>query len=312
MLGIMETHFEYAIKYFEKYDRKKKPFVRYQEKSTFPESLFSQTNEDGVESLHIKEENALLDYSLFPSKKDFEALTPQIKSNLEKYIAKNNLEKIKKESYIRTFLMIYLGVLKCNIDSLVNKNIVRAIDSNETIDYTINVDALLLDRILRGSYNSIKELAIASRFARDELDYKRNVRVITGREEQVHPILQQKSKISLPLKLFYVQARLYERYIHISLNQVVIEGKIPDTNAKNIVIKSKIVTSLGYLFDSICDNLWVAVDPNEYLQTDANCKKHNEDHNQSQQEGFSTMDELNGFKKKPICVTKKVGFYLKY
>ncbi len=201
-------------------------------------------------------------------------------------------------------------MLKYNIDNtFANSNIRRTSDSNETIGYTLNVDALLFERILKGSYSSMKELAIASGFAKDELDFKKNVRVITEREEQVLPILQQKSNTSLPLKSFYVPARLHERYIHLSLNQIVIEGKTPDINTKKIVIKSKIVTSLGCLFDSICDNLWVTVNPNEHLQTNANCKTHNKNHNQSQQE-FST-DNLDTFKKKElICVTKKVCSYL--
>jgi hypothetical protein len=61
----------------------------------------------------------------------------------------------------------------------------------------------------------MKELAIVSVFASNETDFKKNVRVIAEREEQVLPILQQKSNTSLPLKSFYVLVRLYERYIHL-------------------------------------------------------------------------------------------------
>jgi hypothetical protein len=87
------------------------------------------------------------------------------------------LVEIKKESYIKTFLMMYLGVLKHNIDTFVNKNIVETTDPNETIGYTLNVDALLFDNILKGSYSSMKELEIASGFAKDELDVKKKMYV---------------------------------------------------------------------------------------------------------------------------------------
>ncbi|KAL0582095.1 hypothetical protein ABG067_008247, partial [Albugo candida] len=148
----------------------------------------------------------------------------------------------------------------------------------------------------------MKELAITSGFAKDELDFKKNVRVITEREEQILPILQQESSTHLPLKSFYVHARLYERYIHLSLNQVVIEGQTPDVNAKNIVIKSEIVTSLGYLFDSISDNFWFAFHPNEYLRKDTKCETHNETNNQLQQE--LSMEELDTFKMEFVRTAK--------
>jgi hypothetical protein len=125
--------------------------------------------------------------------------------------------------------MIYLGILKYNIDVFANENMGKTNNSNETIGYTLNVNALLFDKILKVSYIGMKELAIASGFAMGKLDFKKNVRVITEREEQLLLILQQKSSMNLPLKSFYVHARLYERYIHLSLNQVVIEGQVPDT-----------------------------------------------------------------------------------
>ncbi len=193
--------------------------------------------------------------------------------------------------------MIYLGISKYNIDVFVNENIERTNNSIETIGYTPNVDALLFDRILKSSYLGMKELLIASGFAMDELDFKKNVRVITEREEQLLPILQKQSGTNLPLKSFYVHARLYERYINISLNQVVIKSQTPKINAKNIVVKSKIV-ALGYLSDLICDNLWVTINLKDYIIADKSCKKHNVDHDHSQQE-FS-MDELEVFKKKHV------------
>jgi hypothetical protein len=97
---------------------------------------------------------------------------------------------------------------------------------NEKIGYTLNIDALSFDKILKGSYSGLKELTIASGFSIDNLDFKKNIRVITEREEQILPILQQKSNTkSLPLKSFYIHARLYERYFHVSLNQVIVEGQ---------------------------------------------------------------------------------------
>jgi hypothetical protein len=94
MLEIMETHFEYAIKYFEKYDRrttKKSPLLY-----PYQENLFSETNEENVERLDAKEEAALLNNCWPLYKKDFKALVLQIKSELEKYTVKNNLVEIKK------------------------------------------------------------------------------------------------------------------------------------------------------------------------------------------------------------------------
>ncbi len=136
------------------------------------------------------------------------------------------------------------------------------------------------------------------------MDFKKNVRIITEREEQILPILQQKSSTNLPLKSFYVLARSYERYIHLSLNQVVIESPTPNINAKNIVIKSKIV-ALGYLFDLICDNLWVTVNLKDYIITDVSCKKHNVDHHDQSQQEFS-MDELEVFKEKLVHNLQRV------
>jgi hypothetical protein len=102
---------------------------------------------------------------------------------------------------------------------------------------------------------------------------------------------------------------LYERYIHVSLNQVVIEDQQPDKNAKNIVIKSKIVT-MGYLFDLICDTFWAAVHPSDFILVDISCKRHCIDHSSYLQQEFS-LDEFDGFKEKFIHATKKVDLYFK-
>jgi hypothetical protein len=151
----MESHFEHALNYFAKYDRHTK------EKSSLhpyqAESLDLQTNE-----------TTLLIHQLLPPKKNFKDLVPQIKLELEKNIdKKSNLVEIKKQSYVKTFIVIYLGILKYSIDVFVNKNIGIIDDCNETIGYTLNVDALLFDKALKGSYSSMKELSIASAFAKD-------------------------------------------------------------------------------------------------------------------------------------------------
>jgi hypothetical protein len=112
MLEITETHFEYTIKCFKKYSRRttKKSLLLY---PCPQESLFSEAkNEENVERLDTKEEVALLNNCWFLFKKDFEAFIPQIKSEMKKYTLKNNFAEIKKESYIRMFLMIYLGGVK--------------------------------------------------------------------------------------------------------------------------------------------------------------------------------------------------------
>ncbi len=62
--------------------------------------------------------------------------------------------------------MIYLGILKYRIDTFVNKNITGAIDSNEMIGYTLNMKAILFEKILRGSYSIMKELSTASGFTK--------------------------------------------------------------------------------------------------------------------------------------------------
>jgi hypothetical protein len=300
----MESHFESAIKYFAKYNRhlrKKSSLHPYQ-----AESLKLQANKVDAEKLNAKDEITLkAEHCLLPSKRIFEALVPQIKSELEnKTKEKVNLVEIKKQSLKITFIMIYLGILKHKINTFVNKKIItETIDSNKIIGYTLGVNAILFEKILRGSYSIMKELSIASGFAKDGLDFKKNVRIITEREEQLLPILQRKSSANLPLKSFYAHARLYERYIHLSLNQVVMEDETPDINAKNIVIKSKTVTSLGNLHDLVCNNFWVGVHPNEYLLADTLCKRHNKSYSQSQE--FS-MNELDVFKKKLAFVIKEV------
>jgi hypothetical protein len=272
----MESHFKYALGYFAKFDRHTKErsaLHPYEEESLYLQAIKDAEDETAFEK----------DLCLLPPKKEFEQLVPQIILELKRdTLEKLNLVEVKKQNYTKVFVMIHLGILKYTIDAFVNKNIGGTKYLNATIGYILNVDALLFQKVLNGSYITMKELVIASGFASDELDFKKNVRVITEREEQLLPILQQKSSTVLPLKSFYVHARLYERYIHLSLNQVVIEGQVPDTNAKNIVIKSKIIT-LGYLFDLICDNLWVVANFKDYMISNANCKKHKEDHNHPQE-----------------------------
>ncbi len=200
--------------------------------------------------------------------------------------------------------MIYLGILKHNINIFVNKKVKNKKNPNETIGYTLNVDDLLFDKLLKSSYIVMKKLAIARAFSKDGLDFKKNVRVITEREEQLLPILQKQSSTNVPLKSFYVHTRLYEKYTHLTLNQVVIESQIPNMNAKNIVIKSKIVV-LRYFSDLICDNLWVTVNLKDYIIADVSCKKHNVDHNYQQQELL--MDELDAINDKLVHDLQRVG-----
>jgi hypothetical protein len=197
--------------------------------------------------------------------------------------------------------MIYLAVLKNSIDIFVNESIGK---TNE-VGYTINVDALLFDRVFKGSYETMKELVIESRFATNELDFKKNVRVITEREEQLLPVFEQKSGKKLPLKSFYMYARLNERYIHLSLNQVVIEGQTPDTNSKSIIIKSKIIP-LEYLSDLICGNLWNEVQSHrDFILLESSCKSHTEGYTVLQQE--LSLDELDKLENKLSYFTKKVS-----
>jgi hypothetical protein len=197
----MESRFEYALSYFAKYDRhtkenKSSSHPPCKEPMLFPEYLYLQTNENNSdeEKSYTKDKFTLeIDHRLLPPRKQFEALVPQIRVDLEKNVfEKSNLVEIKKQSYMKTFIMIYLGMLEYNIDIFANENMGKINNSNETTGYTLNVDALLFDKILEGSYIGMKELAIASGFAMDELGFKKNVRIITEREKQLLPILQQK------------------------------------------------------------------------------------------------------------------------
>jgi tRNA C32,U32 (ribose-2'-O)-methylase TrmJ len=75
------------------------------------------------------------------------------------------------------------------------------------------------------------------------------------------------------------------------------------------VIKSKIF-ALEYLSDLICDNLWAAaVNLNNYIIADASCKKHNNDHDHSQQHEFLVV-ELDEFKEKLVRNLQRVGLHL--
>jgi hypothetical protein len=203
--------------------------------------------------------------------------------------------------------MIYLAVLKNNIDIFFNESI----EKTNKVGYAINMDALLFARVLKGPYDVMKELVIGSKFVTDEIDFKKNVRVITEREEQLLPVLEQKSGKKLPLKLFYMHARLHERYIHLSLNQVVIEGQPTNANSKSITIKSKIITL--DMSDLIYDNLFNAVQQSrEYIVLEASCKIHNSkedyplDDNSLPPQAELSPVELDKIRKELSCFTKKV------
>ncbi len=82
----MESHFEYALNFFPKYDRHTKTRLSSLIDSTL-ETSDLQTNETSFEIYNC----------LLPPRKQFEALVPQIILELEKNIfEKSNLVEIKK------------------------------------------------------------------------------------------------------------------------------------------------------------------------------------------------------------------------
>jgi hypothetical protein len=124
----MESHFAHSLSYFSKYDRSIKKKVSpqsYQEATDPPDICCLEKNEYvDREKLNYKQ-GAALSHSLLPSEEKFNDLILQIKSELLDKKVERNVDSIKigKLNYIKTFIIIYLGLLKYNINIFVNKSI---------------------------------------------------------------------------------------------------------------------------------------------------------------------------------------------
>jgi hypothetical protein len=106
-----------------------------------------------------------------------------------------------------------------------------------------------------GSKYIMKLLLIASGIT-NESTIRKQLRVIT-QGECSFPIMQEKAKLDLPLKSYYVHSQLHESSIQLALNQVVKKEPHPMT----IVIKSDTVP-MKHIHELLCDNLWNQIQSN--------------------------------------------------
>lgn len=70
-------------------------------------------------------------------------------------------------------------------------------------------------------------------------------------------LLQEKFKLSLPLKSYFVQAQLHEEFLQLILNQVV-KLKSPKEEAASVIIQDQTIP-IQNICDSLCANIWKSI-----------------------------------------------------
>lgn len=126
---------------------------------------------------------------------------------------KDLLVSTQQQIYIQTFVSIYW----IYINEIVSK--ITALYDDTKIGYAINIKNMLLKRLF-GTEDDLRNIIYASNLIKKD-DSSRKLRIAT-QGEGLLSIIQQPFKLQFLLKSFFLIAQLYEDYVQLTLNQVVI------------------------------------------------------------------------------------------
>ncbi|KAG2236214.1 hypothetical protein INT48_008574 [Thamnidium elegans] len=163
---------------------------------------------------------------------------------------KDIMVSTQQQVYIKAFVLIYMIYLNV----IISGKTLKIAEGNDNIKtgYAITVEKMLLQKVLV-TEDELRDIIYASNLVQENDDSKK-LR-ITTQGEGLLPVIQQSFKLQFPIKSFFMVAKLYEDYVHLTLNQVVTESG-PDHEDQETIITKEEIIHIPNIYDSLCLNMW--------------------------------------------------------
>lgn len=152
--------------------------------------------------------------------------------------------------YIHLFLMMYLGYINKLVTSQLDESFGNDWREKNT-GYIISAEGILMDDLI-GTKKNMQDLLFGSGILH-KTDEFRKARIVT-QGEVILPAIQQKLGLILDLKSYFAVAQLHQKYIQVTLHQI-IKMQSLEENASTIIIRDEMIP-IENVYDNLCKNMW--------------------------------------------------------
>ncbi|KAI9273931.1 hypothetical protein EDC94DRAFT_113854 [Helicostylum pulchrum] len=163
---------------------------------------------------------------------------------------KDLLVSTQQQVYIKAFVLIYIIYINHIVSSKLST--ITASNAKIKIGYDITIDNMLLKRLF-GAEDDLRDMIYASGLVRKDDSYKK-LRIATH-GEGLFPVIQQSFNLQFQLKSFFVVAQLYEKYVQLTLKQVITELGLENEYQEAIIIQEEMIP-IPNIYDTLCLNMW--------------------------------------------------------